>query len=543
MNHNKRIISGLEQQEPIELKLEEVNKFDNIKYKGVLPNKRKGGGWDAHIVVEGLKCYMGAYDSELEAAVGYATASHHLVKVPKRRKIHDAVLAADRAYNAFVSAGPASVPMDDKSREKYDNSAFFEDNREHHVPGCIPELNPDHLYYSDDACHKMHKEMDEMIEQCADLRVKFHTEKYANKLKSLPCRAVFRDINAPIYEMFEHCANSVEELDDMVKRIMCAEGYEDLDLYFFYEREKIKSRESYGKNDTLYKGYVAKTIQHAVRKRMVTFLSKRCHYCGDCMDRYRINCAGKFYGWHNEHLSILGAKANRTSDNTSGESHALELVKTVPCCSGCNPCGDESRGLPVDRFQYLSIVVEDKDLPEHQTPRNIVNSEKFKAFYKKACDMGLEYCGKVDVSGRPLAAGAQRTKRCADFLEFKLLIWELFQILLEDIVMFRRISDHSSPQYCFRTTVINLIKALCNSCPGTKKGGRCRGKYNLRNLRPWEYVGCDYDHNSGDGIESKHPRLQEKGKSISALMGYDWEVFIEEICKCVVLCADCHMGD
>lgn len=77
---------------------------------------------------------------------------------------------------------------------------------------------------------------------------------------------------------------------------------------------------------------------------------------------------------------------------------------------------------------------------------------------------------------------------------------------------------------------------LTNQCPGTEEGGPCTGKRNLRNLRPWQYKGVHFDHNGGDGTDSKQ-------EVISYYYSAPWERFIEEIRKCIVLCAECHMGN
>mmetsp|Transcript_24075 Transcript_24075/g.36485 ORF Transcript_24075/g.36485 Transcript_24075/m.36485 type:complete len:215 (-) Transcript_24075:84-728(-) len=214
------------------------------------------------------------------------------------------------------------------------------------------------------------------------------------------------------------------------------------------------------------------------------------------------------------------------------------MMKCVPACRPCNPTGDENRSFPVDRFYPKQIVVADAALGSNQSIRAILESTRFKEFCAEAKDgMNLDYGGNVDDNGVPLSMSSNcQIKRVGTFLELKLLLWKYFPgILLEDIVLWRRISDYNSPRYAFRTTVMNLVKVLTNTCPGSE-GKNCTGWRNLRNLSPWQYAGIHLDHNGGDGRAAKSFVVNEA-------MSMTWENFLEELAKCLVLCSECHKGD
>jgi len=522
---NRNIISGLEQQQPIELK--DRNQYSTKQYSGTVFDS---GKWKALVIIDGIKYFFGHYESEEGAAVAYATATYHLVHLPRRLQIQEAASRAEDLAQAFALNGPTSVPLEDESRDKYDNKPFYDEGRHHHNPDVVPDLF-DQQFFTKERCQEIHEEINKKIEQCADLQYKIYTEMFANRLKSIPCRAILSGIDAPIHSMFETNAQSLEELKKMVISIMNEYG-ESKDLEFFYEPEKMvkyeKDLNQQGKN-------ALALMQITVRRRMILYLCHKCYYCGASI---LPNHPGKWYGWDTDHLSILSDKVRNTSLRSgSALSHGLEFLKCVPSCASCNPKGDEARTFPIDRFYHKMIVIDDDELSKHQTVFDILDSERFKNFCDTArFKMNLDYSDYVDDNGVP--SRRSEIHRCATFLELKLLVWECFPgILLEDIVVWRKISDHATPRYAFRTTVIKLVKVLSNCCPGTKEGGKCTGKYNLRNLNAWQYCGIHLDHNGGAGTHSK-----KGGRHVSDYISHSWDEFIGEIRKCCVLCAECHMG-
>ena len=351
------------------------------------------------------------------------------------------------------------------------------------------------------------------------------------KRKSVPGAVILADVNSKICTFFEYQVRSKKDLIELVDGVMEDFG-EEKELGFFYNTAMIKERKAFN-SELRYYAHLNQ-IRDVVGRRMVIYLGRCCKYCGRVVNP---DHADKFRAWTTEHLSKLGKKSKNTSDmpGSSASKLIVELRKTVPACICCNPKGEKRRTWPVDYFYTRQILTDLNDLGEYQEIEDILNSTKFEDFYEEGVSMNLSYTGKVDEDGNKI--NGQRG-RVATFLETKLLLWKHYPgFLLDDIVAWRKISDLKCPRYAFHFLILVLIKHLCNRCKGTADFDyNCTGWCNLRNLSAWQYSGIHYDHNGGDGRQSKV-------YSVSEMCAMSWKKLRAELIKCVVLCAECHKGD
>lgn len=472
---------------------------------------------------------LGSYYDEEEAAIAFATAKYHFVTklklTAKRTEVEAKIVASD--------AIAASMKVDPKQRYKFDNTEFFEDGRTHHDTSIDPPLLIDESFYTQDECNGWFGEMNAAIEASRSEAKERLYEKIKNKDLSVSCADVLVDSNSAIRQFFEKGSYRSEE--DMNAAVVAVVGDMGKSLRDFVS-VPLKKREEYQKKED-YSGYLRKVCR-LVRGNMVLFLGKHCYYCGRCINP---DHPKKWYAYHLEHPGNLGEKDSKALHNRE----MMELRKCVPVCAPCNPT-DNDRSFPIDLGYEKRILVPDSDLDSGKYPHthidDILDSTAFKSFYEEAEGMGLEYSKKVNENGVSLTNSSRG--RCATFLELKLLVWKYFQILLDDIVTWRKISDYESPRVAFHSTVATLIKVLTNQCPGTEEGGRpCTGWRNLRNMCPYQYKGVHYDHNGGAGRGSKQRAPNGQKLCVNDYYGSSWERFIEEIRKCIVLCAECHMGN
>ena len=473
---------------------------------------------------------LGSYDTWNDAAKAYLTAQKFFVYNPKIQKVLDEIKrldAIDAEVKEAIANGEDLPHVKPKFQYKLTNRHFFEDGRGHHEDN-RNALPPNDDHYTNEECQLVLSQIDEKIEESKELALRLRRETYMGRLDSIPIRRIIAIPNHPIHEYFlAGPPKNLDELAAMVKKVV-----PDKDLSFFLNRDSLRQPEDYPL-EVDYHDYLRDSVYGMVGQRMILWLANSCIYCGKKPD---FDDGDKWWAVTTEHLEYLGEKIAQTSHLvTQGyEKAMMEMIKTVSACRACNPIGDHNRRFPIDRFYWLRIPVLDNELPPYQSINEILDSTKFETFIRRAIDdMNLEYSMKVDDEGYPLHENA-RTGRCATFLELKLLIWETFELLLEDLVMWRKISDYGSPRHAFRTTVMALLKVLTNQCPGSN--GKCTGWKNLRNVCPWQLSGIHFDHNSGDGT-------WWKDDAVSQFIDRNWKTFIGEIRKCNILCCDCHKGD
>jgi len=530
--HNKNLLSKLEPQPPI--------RFDGNSdrlYKGY---KRcvnlNADTWKAYITIDTINYSLGTYKTQEKAGIAHATAYHHFVTIPERHKLAEMVNEAAVATStnsgkvtAATNDGKVNPPID-----KYDNSAFFNDGRQHHcISDPAPDL-PDETFFTNEFCRQSFQEMNRRILECEDLASDLLQNLILKKSDSVFCRDIISDPDSEIRKFYEKSVpRSMEEMEDYVREVM---GGEDKGLSFFLNLDDVPPRSSFPTKQS-FQRYM-REVKNKVGRRMVLYLGRHCFYCGK---EHLPDHADKWWAYTFEHLSILGTKDADVSalDSCSHLAIIPEMMKCVPACRLCNPLGDEKRNFPVDRFYPKQIIVVDDGLEPYQSVSEILDSAKFQEFCAEARDhLNLDCTLKMDDNGVPLkpSRSIKRGKRVGTFVELKLLVWKHYPgVLLEDIVLWRRIGDYKSPRYAFRTTVMNLVKVLTNTCPGSD-GNDCTGWRNLRNLSPWQYSGIHFDHNGGDGRGAKSFDVREA-------LCMSWENFLEELAKCLVLCSECHKSD
>ena len=506
-NKNIEVLSKLDAQDPIPHVA--TNAFDERKYKG---STKRESGWFASITLNNTKYPLGRYDDERDAAIAYSTAYNHFVT---RHKLSNVSIK--------VMENKDKVSSDAGTEDKYTNERFFAEGRKHHDVNEIPRLY-DTTHYSQEKCERMHKAMNERIEDCSGLAMEEFGRIYLGKRESVP----FKDILTPALSerIFLRQILSVEDLEAMVKEVT------DKELGFFQDVEKIRQRKDFA-SQLLYRNYFIR-LRCDVGRRIMCYLGGNCYYCGIEMNP---DDPRKWWAYSMEHLSIHGEKEAEPSSAQDGgvEDLLVELNKGVSCCRPCNPNGDEKRSFPIDRFYSRMLLVPDADLGEYRDIKAVFALPEFQKFVRVARDnMSMDYTLEVDENGNWLSGKG----RSATFLEFKLLVWECFGILLEDIVLWRKINDYVSPRYAFRSTVWVLIKVLTNRCPGTidelNRVQQCTGWRNLRNLLPWQYSGIHFDHGRGAGCQARKVR---------EFISCSWEEFVEQTKRCKVLCAECHKGE
>jgi len=526
--HNKKVLSKLEPQPPISAR------NSAVLYKGCVKVVNVNADtWLASIDIDNVRYNLGTYKTQEKAGIAHATAYHHFVTIPERQKLAEMVNEAAAATSA--NDGKVTAATNDGkvhlSIDKYDNDVFFEDGRQHHsISDPAPEL-PDETFFTNEFCRQSFQEMNKRILECEDSASELLQNLILKKSDSVLCRDILSDHASAIRKFYEKdTPRSMEELEDYVREVT---GGEDKGLSFFLNLDDAPQRSSFPTKATFY-SYM-RNAKDKVGRRMVLYLGRHCFYCGK---ELLPDHADKWWAYTYEHLSILGTK---DADVSALDSHShlviiREMMKCVPACRLCNPIGDEKRNFPVDRFYPKQIIVVDDALEPYQSVSEILDSTKFQQFCAEARDhLNLDYAQKVDDNGVPVES-ARFTKRVGTFVELKLLVWKHYPgVLLEDIVLWRRMSDYVHPRYAFRTTVVNLVKALTNTCPGSD-GNDCTGWRNLRNLSPWQYAGIHFDHNGGDGRAAKSFELCKA-------MNMPWEKFLEELAKCLVLCSECHKCD
>ena len=520
---NKLVIQKLLSDYPINDGIAE----DHSGKKGVTEHS---GRYVARIDIDGTRYCLGYdYDTLKDGVKAYLTAQKFFVYNPKIQKVLDEIKrldAIDAEVKEAIANGEDLPHVKRKFQHKLTNRLFFEDGRGHHEDN-RNALPPNDDFYSNEQCELFLSQIDEKIEESKDLALRLRRETYMGRLESIPIRRIIAIPNHPIHEYFlAESPKSLDELAAMVKKVV-----PDKDLSFFLNLDSLRQPGEV----VDYHDYL-KNIHGMVGQRLILWLAKSCIYCGRKPD---FDDGDKWWSVTTEHLEYLGKKIGETSRLVcyGYEKAMMEMIKCVFSCMGCNPIGDHMRKFPIDRFYWLRIPVLDSELSPYQSIKEIIESTKFKNFISKAINvMNLEYTGKVNDDGYPLTDNAITT-RCATFLELKILVWEIFGLLLEDLVMWRKISDHSSPRYAFRTTIVALLKVLTNQCPGTPDlEGGCTGRKNLRNVCPWQLSGIHFDHNSGDGTWWKDDVV---GRFIHS----NWKTFIGEICKCNILCCECHKND
>jgi hypothetical protein len=422
------------------------------------------------------------------------------------------------------------VPAEAYNEDKYTNVRFHSNGYKHHDKDDKYSLG-DNLYFSDDDKDAILDEIKTEIEKWEEEVQRRLLATLAAKGTSVPGADVLADVDSKICTFFAEAPRSREHLINMVDGVM-QDANEDKQLGFFYNTDLIKEKNAFP-SDNQYHEYM-RGIRDQVGRRMVIYLGRSCYYCGRVVDP---DNALKWWAWTTEHLSTQGKKSKGTSQMRfhSARNKIVELRKTVPACMCCNPKGDEHRTWPVDYFYTRQILTDLNDLGEYQEIEDILNSTKFKDFYEEGVSMNLTYTGKVDEDGNRIIG---KGGRVATFLETKLLLWKHYPgFLLDDIVSWRKISDLKCPRYAFHFLILVLIKHLCNRCKGTADFDYiCTGWCNLRNLSAWQYSGIHYDHNGGEGTQSKV-------YCVSELCSMSWEKLHAELLNCVVLCAECHKGD
>jgi hypothetical protein len=484
-----------------------TNIFDEQQFKGI--NKR-GRKWFANITLDMTTYPLGSYHNEIDAAIAYSTAYDHFVT---KQKLDNVAIK--------VMENKDKVSSDAGTEDKYTNERFFNEGREHHVYNKIPIMEYE-THYSQDDCDRMHKEMDRRIEACSELAKEEFRRIYLGRRKSVH----FKDILTPALSerVFFRQITSVEELEAMVKEVT------DKELGFFTDMENIRPSDDFPSR-TDYLTYFRK-LRLDVGRRIIYYLGVCCYYCGKEINP---DDPKKWWAYCMEHLSIHGKKDVDPSKASGAEEVLVELNKGVSCCNLCNPVGDDERSFPIDRFYSKVLLVPDAELGEYREIEAVFALPEFDKFVRVARDnMNMDYTREVDENGNWLSGNG----RSATFLEFKLLVWDCFGILLEDIVLWRKINDYASPRYAFRSTVWTLIKVLTNRCPGTidELNGvqECTGWRNLRNLLPWQYSGIHFDHGRGAGCQAQ---------KVWDFITCNWEVFVEQTKRCKVLCAECHKGE
>jgi hypothetical protein len=505
---NIEVLSKLAPQDPIPNVA--TNMFDDRQFKGVT---KRGKKWFSSINLDATNHPLGFYDEERDAAIAYSTAYYHFVT---RRKLSNVTIK--------VMENKDKVSSDAGTEDKYTNERFFAEGREHHVVNKIPIMKFK-THYSQDDCDRMHKEMDRRIEACSELAKEEFRRIYLGKRKSVP----YEDILTPELSerVFLRQIMSVEDLEAMVKEVTGKE------LGFFTDMENIRQSNDFPSQSD-YRSYFIR-LRYDVGRRIMYYLGVCCYYCGKDVNP---DDPKKWWAYCMEHLSIHGEKKvdpSKAKNRGGAEEVLVELSKGVSSCILCNPVGDEKRSFPIDRFYSKMLLVPDAELGEYRDIEAVFALPEFDKFVRVARDnMNMDYTQQVDENGNWLSGNG----RSASFLEFKLLVWDCFGILLEDIVLWRKINDYTSPRYAFRSTVWTLIKVLTNRCPGTidelNRVQECTGWCNLRNLLPWQYRGIHFDHGRGAGCQAR---------KVGEFMNSSWEVFVEQTKRCKVLCAECHKGE
>lgn len=493
------------------------NLGDQYGYRNAIPRgdsfvgitKKSKNSYSAEITINDILYRLGTYKTAEKAGIIYATAKCYFVERYEEHK--QKVAAAVSKYEAMVDR------LKLEGSYKLSSYKFTAAGRKHHDPYQNPPDLPDTNNFSVAELHLMWKEMYEEIINAETTTMDIVWEQTLGKSYSKPCAKVLGDCESAFHKFFmRRNYKTAEELAKAVYEVGLGKTIHD----FYQPLRPKRERES----DSDYRNYL-QGVHKTLRSRMLLY---QCHSCFFCGRRIDPNFYLKYWAYTFEHLDPTNKNESKFANRDM-----FELMKTVPCCRPCNP-SSEKRKWPVDLTQMISIPVSDDKLPQYRSVIEIISDDKFTKFYEEAKSMGLEYTQRVDEYGNPLRKRSSQG-RCASFLELKLLLWKHYKVLLDDLVTFRKISDVPSPRYGFRTTIINLIKALTNQCPGPNGEGNCTGWHNLRKLCPWQFVGIHFDHFSGDGTECKDD-------TVANLRCKRWDRFIGEILKCTVLCAECHMG-
>jgi hypothetical protein len=388
------------------------------------------------------------------------------------------------------------------------DDTFESSGRDHH--NRIPPGRNEFHFYGDKKYYGMVKtewgRMNGRIDACSEEWEKMR-DMIDSSMVAKTCEEVLEE-NPKLEKFYDDIEKGVyRSIDEWRKRVM---HITKKPLEYFHKKGSMKH----------------KHIKLRLAHRMLKYLCNHCYYCKGIIS---VKDVEEWYGVHFEHLPGKGEKKfdimmGVTNSKWTVGDHRKEVRKCATVCFGCNPKGEHGkkrRKYPIDR-RYLPENLDLKDR-KHVPVKTIIEQPVFQKFLHRAKHMGFLHSKELNQDGT-----AKGGKIVGTFYDLKMLIWTHFEVLLEDIVYWRKMTD-GIPIHLFYIAMTNLIKILCNKCFET--GCVLR----TRNTPPHRLGEFHFDH---------YEYKSSKDKDITVMIRQNVELdkLLKELKLCTLRCAKCHRG-